>query len=262
MVWLILTACLAGVLVYGQSSKRSSRRGGRSEMEFGVPEDSIKIELSLPRSPIYAVDSRKSRVGGNVPDMMRQWLMCEISFGFVSRSRQARPILLEKLNVELYLYADEPSRETDSPRWFAGKQTLHAVVFDPSVKQRRYWCSLFLPPANVYMSVPRDRSGKLSVGGLVGVVIITDKEGNILGIRVFGAGKGKIPTSRAKRLVSIVSDMRKKGEGAILLWPREKTPWQWLDADRFELPLTEFPAKTQEAARQPLPAAQNDGIEE
>ena len=124
--------------------------------------------------------------------------------------------------------------------------------------------SLFLPPANVYLNIPRDRTGRIYVGNLIGVVIITDQEGIILGMRTFGSGsKAKLPAARAKRLISIVSEMRMKKSGDVIpLWPREKTPWQWLDADRFELPLTDLSTKQQEVSSQPLPPASNDGIEE
>ncbi len=263
MIWLILAACLTGVLVYGQSSKRASRRGGRNDMPFSILEDNIKIDITLQRPPVYVTDSRKNRIGTNVPDTMRQWLMAEISFSFTNRSRLQRPIVLEKMHVELYLYADEPGRETSTPRWFSGTQILQGVIFDPAMKQRRYWCSLFLPPANVYMSIPRDRAGKYYVGNMIGVVIITDQEGNILGMRTI-SGKGKLPASRAKKLIAAVSERRtKKSSDAIPLWPREKTPWQWLEADRFELSHTDLSTtKQQEVPSQPLPPATNDGIEE
>ena len=263
MIWLIVTACLAGFLVCGQS-KRSSRRSGGGDRPFYIPEDNIKIDLSLARSPVYSTDGRKNRIGSTAPDTMRHWLMAEISFSFVNRSRQTRPAVLERMHVELYLFADEASRETSSPRWFSGTQTLQGVIFDPAIKQRRCWCSLFLPPANVYMSLPRDRGGKYVLSNLIGAVIITDQEGYILGMRTFGSGgKGKLPGARAKKLIAAVSDRRtKKSADAIPLWPREKTPWHWLDADRFELPLTELTTKPQEVPSQPLPPAQTDGIEE
>ena len=148
MIWLIVTACLAGVLVFGQS-KRSSRRSGGSDRPLYIPEENIKVDLTLQRSPVYSADGRKNRTGYGVPESMRQWLMAEMSFSFVYRNRQSRPVVLERMQVELYLHADEPSREMSSPRWFSGTQVLQGVIFDPAMKQRRYWCSLFLPPANV-----------------------------------------------------------------------------------------------------------------
>ena len=260
MIWLILAICVAGFLAYGQSSKRASRRSGRKEQAFFVPEESIRVDISLPHPPIIA--GGKSRPGSNIPDAMKPWMMAEIAFSFANRSRLSRPIILEKMNVELYLFADLPSRETTSPRWFVGTQTLHAVVFDPTIKSRRYWASLFLPPAYVYMCLPRDRSGKYDLANLIGMVVLSDQEGNVLGWKTF-SGRGKLPAARAKKLTAAVSEIRtKKIDDSIRLWPREKTPWQWLDADRFELPLTDFNTKPPEASRQPTTPASTDGVEE
>ena len=86
MIWLIVTACLAGVLAFGQS-KRSSRRSGGGDRPLYIPEDNIKVDLSLQRSPVYSTDGRKNRIGSSAPENMRQWLMAEIMFSFVHRNR-------------------------------------------------------------------------------------------------------------------------------------------------------------------------------
>ena len=118
-----------------------------------------------------------------------------------------------------------------------GVQSLHCLVAEPEQKMRRYWASLFLPAPYVYLHMPQER-GKYSLRLLEGVVIISDRDNNILGRRAF-AYKSKLSSSRAQRLIAAAAELRgRKGRNQVPLWPRENTPWEWVDADRFELPFT------------------------
>ena len=186
---------------------------------------------------MYVVDGKKVRInnaGGG--ENLRQWMVNEISFDIVYRGRSSRPLLLENVKVELYIYASGPARDEVRYRWFCGVQEHQCLIVDPDQKTHRYWASLFLPAYSVYMSMPQER-GRASVRSLEGVVIISDRDNNMLGRRVFGYKGSKLSVKRAKALVDSVNLLRgKKTKDQVALLPRELTPWAWLDADRFELP--------------------------
>ena len=186
---------------------------------------------------MYVVDGKKVRInnaGGG--ENLRQWMVNEISFDIVYRGRSSRPLLLENVKVELYIYASGPARDEVRYRWFCGVQELQCLIVDPDQKTHRYWASRFLPAYSVYMSMPQER-GRPSVRSLEGVVIIADRDNNILGRKVFGYRGGKVSAKRANALLDSAAMLRgKKTKNQLLMLPRELTPWAWLEADRFELP--------------------------
>lgn len=254
-MWLVIAACLCGFLVFGQSSKRHSRRGSASKNgpALSIPTDTLNVDLNITKAPIYIVDGKKNRIGAGASDGVKQWLVSEISFAVSLRSgKNAGPLLLEGVKVELYLYVSGVANDRATYRWFYGVQKLHCLVVEPDQKNRRYWASLFLPAQDVYLHIPTERS-RYSLRSVEGVVVISDRENKILGRRVFG-NKFKLTTDRARSLLKAVDEIqRKNGADCISLWPREKTPWAWLDADRFELPLTSLTENKPAVQAQPQP---------
>ena len=238
--FLVLMFCCWGLVVCGQQ-KRASRSAVRAAAKSGqvlsIPAESISVDMSLSRPPSYVVDGKKVRINNSgANENLRQWMVNEISFDIVYRGRSSRPLLLENVKVELYIYASGPARDEARYRWFCGVQELQCLVLDPDQKTHRYWASLFLPAYAVYMSMPQER-GRASVRSLEGVVIIADRDNNILGRKAFGPRGSRLSAKRAKALVDSVALLRgKKTQNQILLLPRELTPWAWLEAERFELP--------------------------
>ena len=256
--------CLCGQIVYGQSGKRNSgrsRNSSRNAPTLYVPLDSISVDMSLAHAPVYNTDGKKTRIGaGNLPEAFRNWMVNDISFRISYRpGKKALPLPLENLKVELYIYAPGPSRDGESFRWFCGVQNLQCVVADPEMQQRKYWASLFLPPSYVYLHFPLDR-GKTTLRALEGVVIIADKDNNVLGRKVFGYGsRTKLTAARMQTLSAAAGQLRgKKTKNQVMLWPREKTPWAWLEADRFEFPALDpgNDPKAAGAAKPPVPPAE------
>ena len=259
--------CLSGLLLYGQTAKRGASRSrsvSKNAPVLFIPSDSIAVEMSLVHPPAYTTVSRKTKIGNNdIPDVNKYWLMSEISFVISYRPpRKALPLPLENLKVELYIYAPGQARDGVTYRWFCGVQTLQCVVADAEQKARKYWASLFLPSSYVYLHVPQER-GKNSLRMLEGVVIIADKENNILGRKAFGY-RGKLTPDRMKTLVNAATQLRgRKTKNQVMLWPRERTPWAWLDADRFEFPALDREAdgKAATAGKKAVPPAGNEAKE-
>lgn len=243
IAWLTLLLCSCGLLLSGQSTKKGSSRSGslsKNAPALYVPADTINVDMSLSRPPVYNTDGKKTRIGSSsIPEVFKQWMVNEISFSISFRpGKRILPLALENVKVELYIYAPGSSRDGVTFRWLCGVQDLQCVVVDPELRMRKYWASLFLPSSYVYLHIPLER-GKYSLRMLEGVVIISDKDNNILGRKAFGY-RGKLTVNRAQTLVEAASQLRgKKTKNQVMLFPREKTPWAWLDADRFEFPAVE-----------------------
>ena len=266
---LAIVLCLSGLLLHGQSAKRNarSRSSARNTPTLYVPIESINVDMNLVRPPNFLTDNKKSRIGANeVPDSFRLWLMTDISFSISYRpGKKSLPLPLENLKVELYIYAPGPARDGVTFRWFCGVQNLQCVVVDPDLRQRKYWASLFLPSSYVYLHVPQER-GRISIRGLEGIVIIADKTNNILGRKVFGYGsRTKLSANRVQTLAAAAAQLRgKKTKNQVMLWPREKTPWAWLDADHYEFPASDpgNDPKAANAAQPPVPPPAENGEKE
>lgn len=212
--------------------------------------------MNLSRPPIYVIEGKKTRIGHSVPDSFRLWLVNDISFGISYRPQGKRsvPLVLENLKVEIYIFAPGPARDGVKYRWLCGVQKLQCIVVNPEQTMRKYWASLFLHPAYVYLHFPLER-GKYNLKVLEGVVIISDKDNNILGRKAFGF-RTKLTVNRAKALVDAVAQLRgKKTKNQVKLWPREKTPWACLESERFEWPAVEDDHEFKPAQGNKAPAA-------
>lgn len=232
---LMLILVFAGGVLSAQSSSRSGRNA------FGVPADSITVDISLQKAPVYSVESKRTRLSSGVPEKAKQWLVNDISFRFSSRSgRDASPVLLYGLKVVMCLYVPAAGGGRGDSQLFFGMQELHCVLVDPTAKNRRYWASLFMPPNFVYAFFPEDRTGKYNLKDVEGALLIVDRNGVVLGRKAF-AFKGKVSNKQTAALLDEVEKFNSApGSRPIMLWPREKTPWAWIDADRYELPAVNF----------------------
>lgn len=235
LFWVMLFAVCGSWAAYGQRANRRLR----------IPSDKIKVDLSLQKAPDYLLVSKsgsRNRAGNvNIPEDMRMWLTAEICFSLAPGPQVREPVMLNGMRVELYLYVPRQGRIKRRSRWFFGVQNLYdGVVFDPAAQQKRdYWASLFLPPGYVYAYLPAV-NGRYELKDVKGVVIITGPGGRVLGRQAFSYRRRE--TGRTESQLYALADKLRGDAGhfAAWLWPREKTPWQWLDADRYELPLTEI----------------------
>ena len=264
-IYLFLILCFCGLVVCGQSKRGSrtaaARAAAKSAQVLSVPSESIQVEMRLSRPPSYVVDGKKVRINNSgSAENIRNWLVNEISFAVSYKGRSSRPLLLENVKVELYIYASGQARDNAHFRWFCGVQELQCLIVDPAFKAQRYYASLFLPPYLVYMNMPQERE-RASVRALEGVVIIADRDNKILGRKAFGYRGNKLSPKRINALLDSVSQLRgKKTKNQIGLLPRELTPWAWLEADRFELPALDF--DTGMKNNPPPPKAADKGNEE
>ncbi len=239
-----LTAVLfAACFVLTAQSK--SKRVSKTVPPFNIPTDLVYVDISLQKPPAISVDNKKTRIGSTTSGSgyAKQWLVAEITFAFSipDSIKSSQPVCHENLRIELFLTVPSTtSRGKVEYSWFYGAQVLHGVVVDPSLKEQKYMVSLFMPPSYVYMYFPKDKTDKYNLKEMEGVVLFFDKDSVLIGAKAFEV-KGKLSKSRSSQLIDAVGDLKKSQKMPIMLWPREKTPWQWIDSDRFELPKTEFP---------------------
>lgn len=225
---LMLFCCMGAISLHAQ----------RKETSFGIPASSVTVNVSLQKAPVFSIDSKKVSPGrsGNLGSFSKVWLVNEVTFSFQLtreiRRYEAYPV--NALSIEMYICVPTTGRNP-SLRWFYGEQKLNTLVIAPAYKSQRFMASLFMPPCYVFPYLPKEKNGKYNLKNLEGVIIFKDSNGRILGKKAFSYTK-KLTTKRADALFSSVE--RLQNQLPIMLWPREKTPWEWVDADRFELPLT------------------------
>ena len=74
---------------------------------------------------------------------------------------------------------------------------------------------------------------------LDGVVVIRDKQGKILGRKAFSFRKG-LTNRDSAAVIRQWESLQKQGGIPEVFFPREKTPWQWVESEYYELPATEL----------------------
>ena len=89
------------------------------------------------------------------------------------------------------------------------------------------------------------------------MVIISDRNGRELGVHVFSP-HAKMTTAQVQKLLASARERRGKmqGDNIIQLWPREKTPWAPLDADRFEVPAVQLTSPGGASGEKPVVPAE------
>ncbi len=228
------------------AAQSRAKRASRNLPAYNISADMVTIDITLQKPPSYSIDSKKVRVGGGGSSgsgYAKQWLVSEITFSFsIPESvKSSQPVCLNDMRVELFLTVPSTtSRGKVESSWFYGAQVLHGVVVDPEKKEQKYMVSLFMPPSYLYMYFPKDKTDKYNLKDMEGVVLFFDKDSVVIGAKVFEY-KSRLTKTRSTQLLDAVEELRKSQKMPIMLWPREKTPWQWLDSDRFELPKTDFP---------------------
>lgn len=243
VVFFLTAVLLAACFVLPAQSK--AKKASRNVEAFNIPASLVAVDIALQNPPAISIDNKKTRIGSTSSGgkYAKQWMVAEITFGFSipDSVKSSQPYLHNDLRVELYLTAPSTtSRGKVEHSWFYGSQVLHGVVIDPQMKDQTYMVSLFMPPSYVYMYFPKDKTDKYNMKEIEGVVLFFDRDGVLIGAKAFDT-KNRLTKTRSMQLIDAVEELRKSQKMAITLWPREKTPWQWIDSDRFELPKTEIP---------------------
>lgn len=197
---------------------------------FSILSRDIKVSALLTGAPAIGGAARSRRGGTNFAD---RWLQVNIQFQFqFPSSLKGRSMtFLDRPSVELYMY-----NFRTVGRWGYGVQKLHSILLDNRYKSKKYQVALFLPPNYVYVYLPRNKSDKLDPKALSGVVRIRDEKGVVLGQKAFSL-RGSL-TKKESAFLLKQCETAAQGQMSEYFFPREKTPWQWVDSDCYELPAT------------------------
>ncbi len=236
---LVLSALLVGTGTLSAQSRRAS------SSRAVIPD--IQVVTRLVNAPnIQVLDKPDS----GVPlGKARKWLQFHIIYKFSASAANADRIF-EDMKVELYLR--NPVRGGGYV-WFTGIQHLHCVIADPE----KHYVALYMPPSTVYRYISRDTKARSVMKNLQGIVIISDRDDNVLGMHFFDPSSGKsLSRSQAAALRTAyrnINQARYKLVDAI--WPKENTPWQWIDAELYDLQKPVF-NHTQKTQVKEIPAAE------
>ena len=221
---LLLSALLfaAGTL-HAQGRRSSSRRAA-------IPD--IQLSISLVSAPsIQVLDKADS---GIPLGKGKKWIQFQIAYKFSSSAVNARKIY-EDMKVELYVRHPAP----DGYAWFTGVQYLHCVMAD----LEKHYAALYMPPSTVARYISRERKSREVLKNLEGLVILSDRDDQILGLQFFdlSAGGKKLSASQTAALRNAFRNInREKYKFVDAIWPKENTPWQWIDAEKYDLPKPVF----------------------
>ncbi|MBP5183302.1 MAG: hypothetical protein J6331_09790 [Lentisphaeria bacterium] len=192
----------------------------------------IKLQLSLLPSPLI---SNNKQQGELISDY--RWLQVKITYGFDVTYRSG--VTLDNMRCEVYLRTIASPDGWMKNYWFTGTSYLFSVI--PGKTGARHQILMFVPPPLVYKATGgRKLNSRITRDCIVYVRFYNGDK--LLGRKIW-SGTGKKEDKRfevmARSAFSKMNDIpaNKFVNG---LWPQEKTPWQWLSADRLDLPRTVF----------------------
>lgn len=224
--------------LYAQN-KRAARKPAISE---------IQLNAAQVNTPSLLV---QDKADAGIPlGKVKKWLQFQIAYKFSQATVNAKRVF-EDMKVELYVRHPAP----EGYAWFTGTQYLHCVMADTE----RHYVALYMPPSTVTRYISREKKAKDILKNFIGIVIISDRDDNILGIHYFDLSTGSKKLTRNQRnavLAAYRTINQAKYKFVNGIWPKENTPWEWIDAEKYDLPRPVFsnPGKAQ---AKPMPAEQN-----
>lgn len=221
---LLLSAVLFGTgTLCAQGKRAPARKPAISE---------IQMSAALVNTPSLLV---QDKADAGIPlGKVKKWLQFQIAYKFSSQAVNAKRIY-EDIKVELYVRHPAP----DGYAWFTGTQYLHCVMAD----MERHYVALYMPPSTVARYISREKKSKEVLKNIQGVVIISDRDDNLLGVHYFDLSTGGKKLTRNQRntiLTAYKAINQAKYKFVDGIWPKENTPWQWVDAEKYDLPKPVF----------------------
>ncbi len=217
-----------------------------------IPSSDILVSMKLVSAPSIQVQDKAETLGDSlaVGKSIRKWVQIHITYRF---SNSVSDTIYEDMKVEAFLRTPVPG---GGYAWFTGNQYLHCVIADSD----RHNVALYLPPSMVYRYVSQSKSTKDVLKRLDGIVILSDKDDNILGMKVFTDSSSKLTRTRETDILTGLKNINQaKYKFVDAIWPKENTPWQWIDADRYDLPRPVLPNRNvPEKKKIPAPAVSAD----
>ena len=186
------------------------------------------MSVSLVNAPTIQV---LDKADAGIPlGKAKKWIQFLVAYKFSSSAVSGKRIY-EDMKVELFVRNPAP----DGYAWFTGTQYLHCVIADSET----HYVALYMPPSTVVRYISREKKNKEVLKNMQGIVMISDRDDNLLGIHFFdlSSGSKKLSPSQTAALRTAFKNInQEKYKFVDALWPKENTPWQWIDAEKFDLP--------------------------
>ncbi|MBO4304498.1 MAG: hypothetical protein J6A21_07930 [Lentisphaeria bacterium] len=245
-IWVFLV--VLGVLYCAPASFAQKRQNVMQISPAG-----IKVQLALLPSPLIGYNKQQGEV---VTDY--RWLQVKITYNFDVNYRAGTT--LDNMRCEVYLRTIASPDGWLKNYWLTGTQQLFSVI--PGREGTKHQILMFVPPPLVYKATGgRKLNAKITRDCIVYVRFYDGEK--LLGRKIW-SGTVKKEDKRFEAMArNAYSRMNDNPANKIVngLWPQEKTPWQWLSADRMDLPRTVFesaPSSKADAADEDAAESEKD----
>ena len=216
--------------VCGQKKQNSSGRL--------ISANDITVSFSLAASPRIGFDKQEGEQKNDY-----KWFIVKVLYKFNNTFRQG--FTLDNLRCEVYLRTQASSTGWRKNYWFTGTQSFYSVI--PGKTGTVHRVTLFMPPPLFYKSYASTKSNAKALKECDAIIFFYDGD-RLIGQKMWsGSTKGgKMSSKQESSFYAAFKRMNDLPANKIVngLWPREKTPWQWLSADRMDLPVPEFEKNT------------------
>lgn len=241
---------LAAVLVAGLFADAAPRA---KESRIVIPRELTLVRLSLVSPPRISHDQQ-----GNEKSTLRKWLQVRIAYQFNPSFRFKPFFTYDDMRVEIYMRVTPSNGTWRGLRWFTGTQYLYKVIPEGKTREK-HGVSFFMPPGIIHNYAKRNEKSLLK--DCEGIIFFYNGD-RLLG-RAFFDGSSSSARQLEKKAAKIYAEYKliQKNPNLLIkdgLWPREMTPWHYLDADRFDLPRPRFHAGASANVSSPAPEEEKE----
>ena len=227
---IVVLAVLLGFFV-PQEVCGQKRKGGSARL---IPPENITLSLSLSASPRIGFDRQEGDYKSDY-----KWLVVKVLYKFANSFKPG--FTFDNMRCEVYLRVKGSSGGWRRNYWFTGTQYFYSVI--PGKSGTVHSVTLFMPPPLFYKSYANVKNGVRALKDCEALVFFYEGD-RLLGQKMWsGAGKsGKMDRKQETALYAAFKQMNNVPANKVVngLWPREKTPWHYLSADRMDLPVVTF----------------------
>ena len=231
--------------VCGQKKQNSSGRL--------ISANDISVSFTLSSPPRIGFDKQEGELKSDY-----KWFIVKVLYKFNSSFRQG--FTLDNMRCEVYLRTQASSGGWRRNYWFTGTQKFYSVI--PGKTGTVHRVTLFMPPPLFYKSYANSKSSAKALKECDAIIFFYDGD-RIIGQKMWSGStkSGKMSSKQESSFYAAFKRMNNLPANKIVngLWPREKTPWQWLSADRMDLPVPSF---EKESSQQFTVVRNGDTVEE
>lgn len=197
---------------------------------FSISKSSVKIEQEFVRAPVFTVSRTYGKLEKN--NDAGRWLQFLVSYTPVSSGKQV--VWEDDLNAELIvLLPAKKGKGYGNVIMLTGKQILYSVPGDGKI----HYLLFHIPPVVLQKYTSLVKFDTKTAGNSVYVAVVFRRGRNN---QVLATGYGAMKNKSVSEIARLFEQYHNskfrvmKLENEIL--PKDRSPWQWIDTDYFDLP--------------------------